>query len=104
MLFYLLQQSASNTPANNVQYNLQQIIYLLFGLIIVLVIVLTIVIILYQRKLSKVEKLLNAEINKEERDLLLKYRNLNNRDKSIIDNTLTTLNKNTATEQSIQRE
>lgn len=47
-----------------------------------------------QKKINKLKEYIRKDISEKEYDLILKYRILNNNDKTVIDDTLKSLNKN----------
>lgn len=86
----------SNTTANQLDLNNGgwTFIAILIGIILILIIIILIIHFKNKTTISKLREFSKNEITDEERDLLLKYRQLNIRDKNVINDTLLSLSEN----------
>lgn len=72
---------------------LNEVIYICVVLLIITIVILAIYLIKAHRKIDKLEKLTEQNLNNEELNLLNKYRELNYDGKKLVDKTISTLNK-----------
>lgn len=72
------------------------LIGILIGIIVLLIIVLIIKYFMSNKKIETLQSLLKNELNDKEMNIILTYRALDNKDKSIVNDTLKSLSKNHA--------
>lgn len=70
------------------------LIIILIAIIAILVIISFIILFIKQRQINNLQEQLNKGISTEEINLLLKYRDLNDHDKALIDTMLKTVSQN----------
>lgn len=86
----------SNTNTNEIDLNNGGwiLIAILICIIVALVVIIIIQYCLANKKYMKLNELYKKDLNDKEKELLFKYRKLNNTEQTIVDNTLKTLTEN----------